>query len=182
MKKKIITNGLIAGAIVASWTIAAMVGILDKHFEGGMLLGYSTMIVAFSLIFVSVKNYRDKQNDGVVSFGTAFKIGLLITLIASTIYVGAWLIDYYYFIPDFFDKYAAHEISRMKAAGASAAELQQQAVSMKNYAQMYKNPFFNAMFTYMEILPVGLLMSLLCALVLKRKQAVSYITPQTQTT
>jgi ethanolamine transporter EutH len=169
MKKTIFICGLIGGLIVTWWMIAAMAGLLNPYFENGMLLGYATMLVAFSLIFVAVKNSRDKYNGGFISFGKALKIGLLITLVASTIYVLVWLIDYYYFIPDFFDKYAAHMLAKMKAAGASAAEMQEQAAAIQGYTQMYKNPLFNAMFTYLEILPVGIIVSLLAAVILKRK-------------
>jgi hypothetical protein len=176
MKKTIIICGLIAGLIVTWWMIAAMAGLLNAYFENGMLLGYATMLVAFSLIFVAVKNSRDKYNDGFISFGKALRIGLLITLVASTMYVVVWLIDYYYFIPDFFDKYAAHMLAKMKAAGASAAEMQKQVATIQGYTQMYKNPFFNALFTYLEIVPVGVVVSLICALVLKRKPGNNVVT------
>jgi len=159
MKKNIIISGLVAGAIVTSWMIAGMAGML-KNLEGSLLLGYSTMLVAFSLIYVSVKNYRDKQNNGLITFGAAVKIGLMITLLASTIYVAVWLIDYYYFIPDYFDKYAAHQLAKIKI----------QSDYLQNFSNNYKNPFFNALVTYSEILPIGLLVTLLCAIVLKRKQ------------
>ena len=76
----------------------------NEDFESSMVLGYASMILAFSMIFVGIKNYRDRFNNGFVTFGKAFKIGLYITLIASTIYVLVWLIDYYLFIPDFLDK------------------------------------------------------------------------------
>jgi hypothetical protein len=169
MKKNIIIYGLVAGLIVTSWMIAGMIKLFGRDFEGGMLLGYSTMLVAFSLIFVSVKSFRDKQNNGVITFGKAFRIGLMITLIASTIYVLVWMIDYYYFIPDFFKWYAAHAIAKMKASGASAAEIQKMTAQVQGYAEVYKNPFFNAMYTYLEILPVGLLVSVVAAFILKRK-------------
>jgi hypothetical protein len=173
MKKIIIICGSIAGLIVTSIMLASISGcITGSDFEGGigsMLLGYSSMVVAFSLIFVGVKNYRDKQNDGTISFGKALKIGLLITLVASTIYVIVWQIDYYFFIPDFYEKYSAHVIRDMKAHGATTAQVQQQMAANKSNGEMYRNPLFNAMFTYFEILPVGIIMSLLAALILKRK-------------
>ncbi len=168
MKKIIIICGLIAGIIVTSWMWVAMFGIFKA--EGSLLLGYTTMLVAFSMVFVGVKNYRDKQNDGIITFGKAFKIGLMITLIASTIYVLVWMVDYYYFVPDYIDKYAAAMLVKLKASGASQAEIQKQAADMRHYSQLYKNPFYNAMFTYGEILPVGLIVTIICALVLKRKQ------------
>jgi len=170
MKKTIIYCGLIAGAIVASWMVLAMSGCFyDPEFEGSMLMGYTSMLVAFSMIFVGVKNARDKYNDGMISFGKAFKIGLMIALIGSTIYVVVWMIDYYFFMPDFFERYSAKMLARMKASGASQAELQKQIIDSQNSGKLYRKPIFCALFTYMEILPVGIIVALVCALILKRK-------------
>ena len=175
MKKNIIIYGLIAG-IAVSVLMLSSVNYLS-HCEGSvdydtsMLIGYASMLIAFSLVFVGIRNYRDKYNDGVVSFGKAFKIGIMIALIASTIYVVAWLIDYFYFIPDFMEKYSAHTLDELRAGGASQIEIDKQTKEMADIAVMYKNPFFNAMMTYMEILPVGLVVTLISSLILKRKTA-----------
>jgi hypothetical protein len=175
MKKNIIIYGLIAGGIVSILMLATVNYI--SHCEGNvdygtsMLIGYASMLLAFSLVYVGIRNYRDKYNGGEISFGKAFKIGVMIVLIASTIYVVAWLIDYFFFIPDFMEKYAARELDKLKAAGASQAEIDKQTKEMANFARMYKNPFFNAMMTYVEILPVGLIVTLISSLILKRKRA-----------
>jgi Protein of unknown function (DUF4199) len=170
MKKIVIVHGLIAGLIVAAMFIITM-GLYHKNgnFEGGMLIGYASMLLAFSLIFVAIIRYRDKYNNGTVSFGKAFRIGLYITLIASTIYVATWLIDYYVFIPDFADKYAASMIDKLKTSGAGAAKIAAATKEMDRFKEMYKNPVMVVLFTYIEILPVGLLLSLVAALILKRK-------------
>jgi Protein of unknown function (DUF4199) len=170
MKKIVIVNGLIAGAIAAAMIIMSMSIFHDKgNLEGGMLFGYASMLLAFSLIFVAIIRYRNKYNDGVISFGKAFQIGLYITLIASTIYVVAWLIDYYVFIPDFAEKYAAIMIDKLKASGASAVEIAKQTKEMDEFKVMYKNPVMVVLFTYIEILPVGLILTLIASLILKRK-------------
>ena len=112
MKKNIIIYGIIAGIIV-SVLMLSTVNYLS-HCEGNvdydtsLIIGYASMLIAFSLVFVGIRNYRDKYNEGVISFGKAFKIGIMIVLIASTIYVVAWLIDYFFFIPDFMEKYSSH--------------------------------------------------------------------------
>jgi len=170
MKKVVIVYGSIAGLIVSTLMVIAM-GIYHKsgNIENGMLVGYASMIIAFSLIFVGIKSYRDKHNAGAISFGKAFKVGLLITLVASTFYVVAWMIDYYYFIPDFMEKYSAATIDKLKAAGASAEKIAKETKEMAWFSENYKNPFFIMLFTYIEILPVGLLVTLIAALVLKRK-------------
>ena len=148
-----------------------------SHCEGtidytrSLLIGYASMLISFSLVFVGIRNYRDKYNEGVISFGKAFKIGIMIVLIASTIYVVAWLIDYFFFIPDFIEKYSAHMLDQLRASGASQIEIDKQTKEMASLGRMYKNPFFNAMMTYIEILPVGLIVTLISSFILKRKTA-----------
>lgn len=173
MKKNILIYGLISGAIVSVLMLLSVNYL--SHCEGNvdystsMLIGYASMLIAFSLVFVGTRNYRDKFNGGTISFGKAFKTGILIVLVASTIYVIAWLIAYFFFMPDFMDKFSAHELEQLKAAGASQTEINAKTKEMADFAVMYKNPFFNAMMTYAEILPVGLIVTLISSLILKRK-------------
>jgi len=173
MKKIILVCGLIAGLIVSVIMVIAMAIGYNGNFDNSMLVGYASMVLAFSLVFVGIKSYRDKHNGGIISFGKAFRIGLLITLIASSMYVMVWLIDYYFFIPDFGDKYAAHMMAKLKAGGGSQAEIEKLAKEMAGFAGLYKNPLFNALITYSEIIPVGLLVTLISALILKRKTTAS---------
>ena len=172
MKKNVLVFGLISGFVVSTLMAISMVTMYNNpdagHGGGSMIIGYLSMLVAFSLIFVAVKNYRDKQNAGVISFGKAFKIGLLIALIGSTMYVIMWSIVYNFYMPDFMDKYCAQMIESAKATSTPAA-LQQLTEQMNTQKEMYKNPLFFVLFTYMEILPVGLIVSLITALILKRK-------------
>lgn len=169
MTKKIIIYGLIAGVISIAWVIADMVGFHGiKNYEG-MLLGYSCMLVAFSLIFVAVKNYR-YNNGGTITFGKAFRIGFSIAFIASTIYVLIWMIDYHFFIPDYYDKYGDYLIAQIKSSNISNAIKHKKIIEAQNQVAFYKNPFIMTLMTYVEILPVGLVISLLAALILMRKQ------------
>jgi hypothetical protein len=171
MKKNVLVFGLIAGAIVSFFMVWHMAtGIDTGNWDNAMLIGYASMIVAFSFVFVGIKNYRDKYNGGVITFGKAFMTGLWITLIASTMYVVVWMIYYHFFVPDFMDKYAAHMIEDAKAAGQTAAQIEKQMEEIAWYKEMYKNPLFVFLFTYLEILPVGLLITLISSFILKRKQ------------
>ena len=172
MKKTVLVYGIIAGLIVAVLMALSTGYYCAKgDFEGGMIYGYASMIISFSLIFVGIKTFRDKHNAGLISFGKAFKTGFLISLIASTIYVLAWLINYYFFIPDFMDKYAAAMIAKAKASGESAAELAKKTADMAQMKEWYKNPLFVILMTYVEILPVGVIVALISAWILKRKTA-----------
>lgn len=171
MKKIIWVCGVIAGIISVSWGVAgeALFG-NSLSLNTRLIFGYATMILAFSLIFVAIKNYRDNHNNGRITFGRALGIGLLITLIASTVYVIIWMVDFKYFVPDFGEKYQAQVIAEMKASGKSAAEIQKQATEMAaTFKQYNSSAIFRAMFTYLEIAPIGILISLIAALILKRK-------------
>jgi len=176
MKKNIVIYGSIAGIVVS--TLMLFITNYISHCEGNvdydtsMLIGYASMLIALSLVYVGIRNYRDKYNGGVISFGKAFKTGVMIVLIASTIYVVAWLIDYFFFIPDFMDKYSAHMLDKLKASGASQMAIDKQTNEMANFGKMYKNPFFNAAMTYVEILPVGLIVTLISSLILKKKNTI----------
>src|SRR5678816_4861629 len=175
MKKNILVYGLISGLVVSVTMLLSMnylshcEGKVKVDYNTSMLIGYASMLIAFSLVFVGIRNYRNKYNGGVISFGKAFKLGLFMVLIASTIYVVAWLIDYFFFIPDFMEKYSAQELDKLKASGASQIEIDTETIKMENMVKMYKNPFFNALMTYVEILPVGLVVMLISSLILKRK-------------
>ncbi|WP_293741817.1 DUF4199 domain-containing protein [uncultured Pedobacter sp.] len=170
MKKNVMVFGLIAGLIVSVLMVLSMMRCYnDPNLEHSMLIGYASMLLAFSFIFVGIKNYRDKYNDGLITFVKAFKIGALISLIASTIYVVVWLVDYYLFMPDFMDKYVAQALREAKTNGASSLELAKLSKELAFSQEMYKNPVMVVLFTYMEILPVGLLTSLVAALILRKK-------------
>jgi len=170
MKKIVIVCGLIGGLIVTLPMILFTDACYKSgNMEGGMVLGYASMLLAFIMVFVGTYNYRNKYNNGVISFGKAFKVGIFIVLVASTVYVIAWLINYYNFMPDFAERYGEHMINKLKASGASQAKIDAETKEMASFAKMYKNPVIVVLFTYLEILPVGLLMALVSSFVFKRK-------------
>ncbi len=170
MKRNVLVYGTIGGLITALWIVIAMVLFLhEMDMTYGMILGYTSMLIANIFLIIGVKNYRDKYNGGVITFGKAFKVGILITLLASTIYVVTWLIYYYSADSDFMAVYADSMQKQLIESGASAAEIAKQGKEMKEFMIMYQNPFFNAAITYMEILPMGILFTLITAIVMRRK-------------
>lgn len=175
MIKNIITYGLISGIIISCWQVYSIAACYSRgDFDGNILLSYFIFILAFLLVFVAVRNYRDKYNDGIISFGKAFKTGLFTALLTSTIYAVVWVVDYYVFIPDFMDKYSAHVIHQTQNSGASAAEIAAKTKEINMMRKMYDTPVMVVLLTYMEVFPVGLIISVIAALVLKRKKKSGY--------
>lgn len=172
MKKVVLVFGLISGIISSALMSAGMLYYSSKEGcgENGMIIGYASMLLAFSLIFVAIKTFRDKHSNGVVSFGNAFLIGLYISLITSTMYVCSWAVLYKTTMPDFMDKYVASAIEKSKTSGKDEKTIAVEISELETAAKNYQNPVYFAGYTYMEILPVGILVSLICAVILKRKE------------
>jgi amino acid transporter len=170
MKKIILKNGLWASAIVVLFmAISTYLWKTDPDFKPTALFGFASMFLAFTFIFIGIKNFRDNVNNGVLSFWQGFKIGALIALIASTFYVVAWLFMYYNFLPNFMELYEQMVLEEAKVAGETAAQIKEKLAEIHQYKEWYKSPFLIVLLTYMEILPLGLIIALLCALILKRK-------------
>ena len=171
MKKIVICYGLASGAVLmavsAILTPLCLNGTIN--FNHNEVLGYSAMVLSFLLVFFGIRSYRDNVAGGVISFGKAFQVGILITLITCAIYVITWEIAYFNFFPDFLDKYSAHTLERLRTSGASAAEIQEKTAQLAMMAKYYDNVFFNMAITLMEILPVGLIMTLISAAIARRK-------------
>jgi hypothetical protein len=170
MKKVVWTFGLISGGILSAMMLITMPLQSELGFDHGELIGYATMVAASLLIYFGVRSYRDNVGGGTVGFGRALAVALLIGTIASACYVATWEVLFFGFMPDFGEKYAAHQIDKLHASGAPQAEIDKQVDEMKKFAQMYKNPFVNMAYTFMEPLPVEILVSLVSAGVISRKR------------
>jgi amino acid transporter len=171
MKNTILKYGLIAGLIVAALMgITAGVYVHNPDFDLGMVFGYAGMLVAYTFVFLGVKNYRDKQNGGFITFGKAFKVGMLMSLLTATVYVGTWMIEHHYIFPDFMEKYVENSIVKLEKEGLPQTEFQAKKEEFLYYKELYKNPLWIILFTYMEIMvPIGLLAPVITAAILKRK-------------
>jgi hypothetical protein len=148
--------------------VVAMVFHEQIGFDRGVIVGYTSMVLAFLMVYVGVRTYRDNVAGGRIGFGKAFKVGILITAVTTAFYIGTWQVVYYNFMPDYLDKYSAYALDKARAAGATDAELATQAAEMAKFGEMYKNPLVNIAFTAIEPLPVGILVTLVTAGVLSR--------------
>jgi hypothetical protein len=169
MKRTVWTFGLIAGAIMAAMMFATIPFL--EHDDKAEIIGYTTMIVAFLMVFFGIRSYRDNVMGGTIGFGRAFKVGILITLVASACYVASWEVMYHTMMPDFVEKYAAQVIERAQASGATEAQVEERRQEMAKFAVMYRNPLFNVGMTFLEVFPVGLVVVLVSSGVLSRRKS-----------
>lgn len=166
MKKIVLTYGLVIGAVFCA-NIGFMIYWMyhNPNLKGNEVVGYAAMVLVFSLIFFGTRNYRNKYLDGYITFGKAFKTGALIALVGSTLYVLAWLFSYYLFVPDFMDVYSDYVLKNCSPEDVSA-----KAEEMATFKELYKNPLFVILITYSEVLPIGIVVAVVSALILKKKE------------
>lgn len=170
MKKIVLTFGLIAGAVLSATMLLALVFKDEIGFDRGAIVGYTSMVLAFLLIYFGVRSYRDSVAGGTVGFGRALGVGALIAVVASLCYVATWEVVYFNFMPDYLTEYQAHTLEKARAGGASAEAIARKKAEMDKLARMYENPAINAAFTFLEPLPVALVMTLVSAGVLSRRR------------
>jgi hypothetical protein len=172
MKKIIWVNGTIAGVIMGGmfFLTAPLWENGTVNFDNGMWIGYTTMVVALSVVFFGVKSYRDQHANGVISFGRAFKVGILITLIASIIYALSWEVAYNTVSRGFTEEMKKYYVEQAKSNSTNEQELKAGVAGVERNFELYKNPFIRFAMTLMEVLPVGLVVTLVTAGLLRKKE------------
>jgi hypothetical protein len=172
MRKVILVNGIIAGLIVSAMLLVNMNLDKDVNYDYGMLIGYTSMVIALSTIFFGIKTCRDQYENGTISFGHAFGVGMMITLVASLLYIATWEV---YRVSStkgeqYMEQWSEGYLNKMKEAGATPTELQEKKAELAQWTEWYKNPLIRFAMTLMEILPVGIVISLIAAAVLRKRE------------
>ncbi len=170
MFRKILLWGTVAGLIVGSILFGTTVAMADQppSMGVGMAIGYTSMLIALSAIFVGVKRHRDDTLGGAIRFWPAFGMGLGISLVAGVFYVLAWEAALAVTGMDYAGKYIEHLVEERKAAGATAAELAKYVAELKVFKTQYDNLLYRLPMTFTEIFPVGVLVSLITAALLRK--------------
>ncbi len=171
MKKIVLIFGIIGGLTVTVLMFTTMpLWQENMDFKTGEIVGYISMVVSLSTIFFGIKSFRDNQMDGSISFGKGFQVGILITLTASVIYVVGWMVYSHVIDPEFMDRYYTFSIQELQESGKPAAEIEAQIKGMESFKEMYKSPLVQIGITFLEIFPLGLLITLISSLVLMKKK------------
>ena len=170
MRKTILKYGLISGLLCAA--LIALATPLENRisFDNDYYIGYTVIVLSFLLVFFGIRSYRENQSGGQITFARAFVVGISITLITCVFYVLTWEIIYFNFMHDFMDKYAAYLVQKAHASGMSGAALQAQLAEIQKQKELYNNIFYNLAITFIEPFPVGLLITLLSAGILRKRR------------
>ena len=171
MAKIIITFGLLAGVIAIGSVILGLSVTSDNQSVQALeWLGYLVMLVALSLVFIGIKRYRDRVLGGVITFGTATLVGLGIAVTSGVIYVAVW--EIYLALTDhaFIVDYTQGMIAAKEAEGVTGDEMQAVMDQMAQMREQYASPIYRLPMTFLEIFPMGLLITLISAAILRNSK------------
>jgi hypothetical protein len=171
MLRYILIYGAVAGAIVGVPMFTLMLtmsGQPTMHY--GMLVGYLTMLIALSAVFIAIKRHRDADLGGVIRFWPALALGLGISAVAGVIYVLAWEASCAAINLDFANTYAQALIAEQEAKGVSGEALERFRAEMEQFKLQYANPLYRWPMTFTEIFPVGVLVPLVSAGLLRNSR------------
>ena len=169
MKRTVLTFGLIAGAMLSVMMLASLPFMDSIGFDYGEIIGYSSMVLAFLLTFFGIRSYRDNVAGGTIGFGRALAVGFLISAVAAVCYVATWELIYFKLAPDFGAKFQAHLIEKARKDGESEEAIARRKAELARFVELYRNPAFNVAVTFLEPLPVALVVSLVSAGILSRR-------------
>lgn len=171
MLNKILSYGVVAGLIAGIPLCVFALALSDHTPMGyGMVIGYVTMLIALSAVFVAIKRYRDVELGGVVRFWPAFALGLGISIVAGIVYSLSWEASLALTHTDFASTYANTLIEQQKAAGVTGEALAKFTAEMEQFKRDYANPLYRLPMTFTEIFPVGVLVSLISAALLRNSR------------
>ena len=169
MKKDVWKYGLLSGLALA--ILLAVTVPFEHHTSArwGMVVGYTIMVLSFLIVFVGVKHYRDTECGGAISFGRAFAAGALMMLIACACYVAMWEGMTATVEKNFAHDYTASMVKHAQDSGLQGAALDAKIAAAHQFEVMYSNPLYRMSMTLLEPLPVGIVMALVTAGILRRK-------------
>jgi hypothetical protein len=168
MKKTVLTFGLISGAVSSLMMLGTIPFMHRIGFDHGLVVGYTAIVLSFLLVFFGIRSYRE-QAGGAITFGRAFNVGILITLISCVFYVATWQLIYFKLQPGFMERWAAYAVEKVRANGGTPEAVEASRRQMRSFKEAYDNPLTNAAYTFIEPFPVGLLVTVISAAALRRK-------------
>jgi Zn-dependent protease with chaperone function len=169
MKKTVLVFGVLSGLVSTALMFATLPFLEKIGFDKGLIVGYTGIVLSLLFVYFGVRSYRDNKLGGKIAFGRAFGVGLLITLISCVFYVVSWQILSRNFMPDFADQYGARVIADARKAGADEASIAKTTKEMDDMKKMMNDPIVGSAMVFIEPFPVGLLVTLISAGVLRKR-------------
>ena len=170
MKKTVLTFGVLSGLVSSALMLGTVPFMHRIGFDLGLVVGYTGIVLSFLLVSFGIRSYRERSG-GALTFTRGFTVGILITLISCVFYVATWQLIYFKLQPGFMDQWEAHAVERVRAEGGGPEKIEATRRQLRSFKEAYDNPLTNAAYTFIEPFPVGLLVTVVSAAVLRRRPA-----------
>ena len=178
IKKTVLTFGVISGAVSSAMMLATLPFMHQIGFDKGLIVGYTGIVASFLLVWFGIRSYRE-QSGGALTFTRGFTVGILITLISCVFYVATWQLIYFKLQPGFMDRWESYAVDKVRADGGTPEAIEATRRQMRTFKALEDNPLTNAAYTFIEPFPVGLLVTVISAAILRRRPpAAAVVSPR----
>jgi hypothetical protein len=164
---------IIFGSISAAIGIASIVATLPYLDSGNMrkadAFGYATIVLSALIVFFGIRSHREKEGAGRITFGRGLLVGVLITLVSCAGFILAFELVYFWFVPDYGEKYEACMVERARESGGTPAEIDRARSQAAMFRRLFDNPWTNAAVTFATSFPVGLAAAAISAVILRKR-------------
>jgi hypothetical protein len=171
MRTTVLTFGVISGLISAVMMLATVPFMHKISSDKGLIVGYTTIVLAGLLVFFGIRSYRDNVSGGKLTFARGLAVGILISLLSNCFYVATWEVVSYKFMPDFAEKYAAQMVEHAKSSGASQQKIDETGRQAADFVRNYHNPLYKIAMKFLEPFPVFLVITFVSAAILRKKSS-----------
>jgi len=169
MKKIVLTFGLISGVIASAMMAITFPVIESIGYGKAELLGYTSIVLSCLLVFFGIRSYRETVGGGRIGFGRGFGVGISIVAVSCLVYVLSFQVIYFKLMPDFAARFEACMVEHVRAKGGDAQAVAAASKQVQEFKRLWDNPVTNAALTFIEPFPIGLIVALVSAAILKKR-------------
>jgi hypothetical protein len=168
MKKIVFRYGIISFVTICTLGFINYLGIVKIPNYNGAIGGYICILLSLIFIYVGIKQFRDKENGGFISYKQAFLVGILIVIFPS-LANGIYDVIYVKYIdPGFMDKYYDVAIQNMKLT-LPPNQLQEKLKSLESERAMFSNLYVQFLMMFLTVFIIGVVVTAISSLVLCKK-------------
>ena len=168
MKKTVLRYGAYGAVTICILFLISWFALNDLSLSIQEVLGYVSIVLSLSFVFLGIKHYRDSENEGKVSFKQALIIGVLISLITALAF---GILDVIYtevLNPDFMANYYENAAENLKST-LPADQVEAKLAELETQREMFANPIMSFLFMALTVFVIGFIISLISSLILQRK-------------
>jgi len=163
--KSSIKFGLLYALFFILWTLLSYALGMERM-EHGQLIGFvATFLISILCISMGIKEEREKERQGFITYGQAFKTGMIITSISTLIYsVFSWFY-FAYINTGMIDFVKTKQMEKMQERGMDTREVEQ----AMRYSEPFMTPGWFVFWGFIVTLLVGIIVTLIVSAIMQKR-------------